>query len=91
MKIVIHDHLNRPQVIDVSRVIVYDELDNPIAATLKYGHADNGKELIATAHIGEPGGEQAFLEFLRDMGIDKTVVIVDTPQPLPVNQIKFDS
>jgi hypothetical protein len=90
MKIVVHDALMRPQVLEVTRVVVYDAMDNPVAIALKYGTTPDGKELLLTAHIGEEGGEAAFNHLLHEMGIDKTVVVSDVPNGTPLNQVRFD-
>jgi hypothetical protein len=90
MKIVVHDALMRPQVLEVTRVVVYDDLDNPVALALKYGEMPDGKDVILTAHVGEPGGEAAFNHLLHEMGIDKTTVVIDTPKGTPLDQVRFD-
>lgn len=90
MKLVIHDSLQRPQVIQATRVVVYDSFDNPIAFALKCGETPDGKELVALAHIGEPGGEHAFNQAMKEQGIDKTVTVVDTNPATPLDQIRFN-
>jgi len=90
MKIVIHDHLQRPQVIECSRVVVYDSMDNPIALALKYGYTPDGRELVLTAHCAEEGGQVAFNQLLRDQGIDKTVIVTDVPLGTPLDKVRFD-
>lgn len=90
MKIVIHDALMQPQVLETTRVVVYDAMDNPVALALKYGVTPNGQELILTAHVGEPGGEVMFNRLLQEMGIDKMVVVTDVPQGISLDQVRFD-
>lgn len=90
MKLLIHNKLGQPQEIEATRVIVQDNLGNPVALALKYGETADGRELVLTAHIGEPGGEVAFNELLRQMGIDRTVIVTDLPHGTPLNHVRFD-
>jgi len=90
MKVVVHDSLQRPQIIEATRIVVYDSMDNPVSLSMKYGETPDGRELILTAHVGEEGGELAFNQLLREMGIDKTVVVTDVPAGTPLNQVRFD-
>lgn len=90
MRLVIHDKLQRPQIIEASRVVVEDSAGNPVALAMVYGYTPDGRELILTAHVAEEGGEIAFNELLREMGIDKTVIVTDLPQGTPLDQVRFD-
>jgi len=83
MKIVIHDSLMRPQTIEVSRVVVYDQFDNPIQYALEFAP---GRILADTLREGH---EAQFSNMLKDMGINKVVHV----QPIEVqnlDQVKFD-
>jgi hypothetical protein len=90
MRVIVHDKLQRPQVIEASRVLVEDNFGNPMALAMVVGLDPAGRELILTAHVGEAGGPQAFLHVLREMGIDKTVVVTDVPAGTPTDQVTFD-
>jgi hypothetical protein len=65
-------------------------MDNPVAVSLRVGRTPEGRELILTAHIGEEGGELAFNELLKELGISKTVVVTDLPAGIPLNQVRFE-
>jgi len=90
MKVIIHDSLQRPQIVQATRVLVYDDLDNPIALALRVGATPDGHDMVLMAHIGEPGGAVAFNNLLKEMGVDKTVVITDAAAATPLQHIKFD-
>lgn len=90
MKVVIHDSLQRPQVVQATRVLVHDDVGNPVALALRVGATPDGHDMILMAHIGEPGGEAAFNNLLKEMGVDKTVVITDAVAATPLQHIKFD-
>jgi hypothetical protein len=91
MKVAIHTNLQDPRVIEATRVVIYDSLDNPVAFALQYGTTPDGRELIMTAHVAEPGGVAAFNRILKEMGINKTVIVVDAPQGTPLDQVRFES
>ena len=91
MKVIIHDNLQRPQIVQATRVLVCDDLDNPVALALRVGETPDGHAIILTAHVAEPGGESAFNSLLRQMGISKTVVVTDAAAIKPLQQIQFDS
>lgn len=72
-----HDHLRRPTRIKASRVVVYDDFDNPIGLFLQ----------TEPHHVIAEIADNAvkFNNTLRQLGIDKTVVInniVGPPGPL---------
>lgn len=90
MKVIIHDNLQRPQIVEATRVLVCDDLGNPVSLSLRVGSTPEGHDLILTAHVAEPGGEAAFNSLLREMGIDKTVVVTDAAAAKPLQQIQFD-
>lgn len=90
MKVVIHDSLQRPQVVQATRVLVHDDMGNPVALALRVGATPDGHDMILMAHIGEPGGEAAFNNLLKEMGVDKTVVITDAAAATPLQHIQFD-
>jgi len=54
------------------------------------GKTPEGHDMVLTAHVGEPGGAAVFNNLLREMGVSKTVVVVDTPVGKPLQQIVFD-
>lgn len=90
MKVVIHDSLQNPQVVQATRVLVFDDLGNPIALALRVGETPEGHDMILTAHVAEPGGEAAFNNLLREMGVAKTVVVTDAAAVKPLQMIQFD-
>lgn len=78
MKLLIHNHLGQPQEIEATRVVVLDSHDNPIAVAVE---PDRGVIIAATA---SEEGNAEFNSILRNLGIDKTVIVTDVPQrPLP--------
>lgn len=79
MKLEIHNHLGRPQVIEATRVVVLDKYDNPVSVSLEVSDG-----LIVTTHIEDPG----FHNLIRDLGITKTVVVVQ-PRMKPLQEIVF--
>lgn len=66
MRIEAHDRLGKPVKTDVTRVVVYDDFDNPVLLAVKlHDH------WIYAAHVRDP----EFNEMLEMLGIHKTVVI----------------
>jgi hypothetical protein len=77
MKLQIHSDLRNPQTIEASRVVVLDAFDNPIAVAV---------EIDGVIYTEVAENEGAFNAMLRNLGIDKTVVI-HTPQQRPLPSI----
>ena len=80
MKIQIHNDLQNPQTINVTRVVVLDDLDNPVALAVEIA---NGIILAETA-----ANVMEFNAMLRSLGINQTVIVHDVKQKsLPSIQI----
>jgi hypothetical protein len=77
-----HNRLGQPQRVEVTRVVVYDKHGNPIALAVEY---DTN---VTIAETLSPGNEHAFHAMLRNLGIDRTVVVHETPQ-IALPQIRF--
>lgn len=71
MRLEAHDCFGSPINQEVSRVVVYDDYDNPILVALKYG-----KGMCYAGVIGD----KTFDEVLRMLGINK-MTIVDSVSP----------
>lgn len=91
MRLMISHGLAPPQVVDASRVIVLDEKGNPIALTMVYGRTPDGREMILTAHVGEPGGPETFNQLLHAQGIRLPVAVVDVPAGTPLDLVRFEA
>lgn len=79
MKLAIHNHLGSPQIIEATRIVVLDKFDNPVSVSMEI---EDG--LIITSHIEDPN----FHNILRDLGINKTVMII-SPHQKPLQEIIF--
>lgn len=79
MKVELHNHLGRPQVIECTRLVVLDAYDNPISVSIEYQ-----RDLIITSHVGQ----HDFHNLLRQCGITKTVVVTQAMQK-PLEEIRF--
>ncbi len=66
MRIVAHNKFSFPINTEITSVVVYDDSDNPIAATIKL--ADG---VINTTHIKDDD----FYKVLQMLGVDRTVAI----------------
>lgn len=66
MYVELHDRLNRVMRLPVSRVVVYDLFDNPIALAI---NMEGAHYIVAKAT------DKSFKSILKSLGIDKTVVI----------------
>lgn len=73
MKIGIHDNLREARVIPVTRVVIYDDFDNPLAVAM-----DCGNNAIVIEQLA-PGREAEFHNLLRQMGVNKVVIATDVP------------
>ena len=80
MKIHVHNKLQNPQVIEVTRVVVYDSKDNPIALAVE---TDDG---IIIAETVNSNNVLEFNAILKSLGINKTVVVHDIKQK-PLSEI----
>lgn len=67
MKIQIHNGLREPQTLEVTRVVVLDQFDNPIVLAVE---VDQGVILTESA-----SNEANFNAMLRSLGINKTVLV----------------
>jgi hypothetical protein len=75
MRVEVHDGLKNPQNISATRLVVYDEFDNPIAAIVQIG---TGQYVATTA------SQKQFKNVLKALGITKTLVIDHLdPKQLP--------
>lgn len=80
MKIEIHNGLQNPRTVEVTRVVVLDKFDNPVAIAVE---VDDGIILAETA-----ANEGPFNAMLRNLGIDRTVVVHTAQErPLPTIHI----
>ena len=66
MRIVTHDRLYDPITLTGTRVVVYDDLGNPIALVV---------ELSKGHFVASTAGDSSFKEILRDLGITQTVLV----------------
>ncbi len=71
MTVEIHNHLKFSERLQATRVVVYDEFENPISVTIK---VDGGHYIAITPD------HKRFKELLSVLGINKTLVIdkIDT-------------
>jgi len=83
MRIIAHNNMGKPQVIEATRLVIEDDLGNPVCVAMQFGPP------------GQPGGiiiENADAEnwndILRQLGINKTVIVTDINQK-PLDQIVF--
>lgn len=79
MRIEAHDRLGNPIVADVTRVVIYDDFNQPVAVALKHGHG-----WIYVGHCRDP----EFFDMLQSMGI-KATYIVDTIDPSKLKPLKL--
>lgn len=80
MKLKIHKNLREAIEVDATRVLVEDDLGNPIAVALEYGP---GAIFAVTADHPD------FNQILRSMGVNKVVVVQDIPTGTPLNEVHF--
>ena len=79
MKLKIHRNLRDVVVIEATRVVVEDDLGNPVALALEFGP---NQILAVTAD------DPKFNQVLAELGIDKTVLVEDVFQT-PLDRIQF--
>jgi len=82
MRLIVHNELREPRVIDATRVIIEDDLGNPVCAAVQFGPPPGGI-------IVETADAKNWNQVLRNLGIDKTVVVTDIEQK-PLDQIVFE-
>jgi hypothetical protein len=75
MYIEFHDHLGRPQRVQVTRVVVFDKNGTPLGLGVNYGE-QNGVEqnFVSTA------GNEDFNALLQHLGLNITTFVTDVPQ-----------
>jgi hypothetical protein len=66
MRVEVHDAFKKAQSIPATRVVVYDEYDNPIAAVVQ---VEGGQYVAVTAAMKQ------FQAVLKAMGINKTLIV----------------
>ena len=79
MRIEFHNGFMQPTSVEVTRVVVYDMHDNPVSLAVE---VDDGVIIASTADHPD------FNSLLRSMGIDKTVIVHNTPQ-IALPEIRF--
>lgn len=84
MYIVVHDRLGRPQRIEVTRAVLYDDAGNPLALGVSHSKSGNIEQCFVSI-----AGEADFNQCLRNLGIDRTVVVEDLAQT-PLRHVRFD-
>lgn len=78
MKLLIHNNLGTPLIVDSTRVVVLDKYDNPVAFAVE---VDDG--VIITETLSEKN-EAAFNNAMRSLGLTKSVIVTEASQtPLP--------
>jgi len=75
MKIMFHNGLGDYQTLEVTRVVVLDKYDNPLAVA-----AELGDDLVI-AETAQEATQRQFNEVLRNLGIDKVVSVIDVQAP----------
>jgi len=80
MRIELHNRLGQPQVIEATRVVVYDKFDNPVALSLEISDG-----VILSEHAGN---SRNFNEILRNLGVSRTVIVQRQSQ-VPLDEIRF--
>ncbi len=75
MRIELLDGVGNPLVLPATRVVVYDDYDNPIALVVKHRQG-----FIYAGHVRD----KEFQDYLHILGIDKTVIVNELdPKKLP--------
>lgn len=72
MKIVAHNRFHDPIETEITRIVIYDDHDQPIVAVISQG---DGAVLLST-NTGRPGERSAMEAVLRNFGIAATKVSV---------------
>jgi hypothetical protein len=76
MRIEAHNKFGKPIGAEVTRLIVYDEYDNPIVVALDPG---DGSIVAATADP-DPSRNAEFHDILRVFGVQRTLIVKDLQQ-----------
>jgi hypothetical protein len=72
MKIQVHNGLQSPQELEVTRVVIFDKYGNPVALAV---------EIESDIIIAETASNTAeFQGLLRSLGINKTLIVHDVKQ-----------
>jgi hypothetical protein len=71
MRVEFHHNLQAPQSAPASRVVIYDDHGNPLAAAI---------EIATDTTIITTADQPDFNQIMESMGIRRTVVVRDTPQ-----------
>ena len=66
MRIEAHDKFGKVIKSDITRIVIYDDYDNPISFSLRYAQGR-----CHTSHIGE----KEFHNLLKMFGLDKVVIV----------------
>ena len=75
MKIQIHRNLQNVQTLDVTRILIFDKFNNPVAVAMDVGDAIVAETL---------DNEVAFRTLLKNIGVDNTFILRDVAvRPLP--------
>ncbi len=87
MRIEAHNAFGKPIIAQVTRVVIYDDLDNPIAVALDPGNGMVIAEVL-TDPAEDPVRAEEFRRILAAFGITRTVM-VKTIQQTPLEKKKF--
>ncbi len=77
MRVKLHNGLSKPQVIEATSVVVEDDFGNPLVMAV---------ELEAHSYVFAKLGDAEFDPLLRQLGINKTVVINEV-QSKPLSNV----
>lgn len=80
MKIEFHNAFGKPQSIEVTRVVVFDDHNNPLALALKFGQT-----IVVSTADHHP---MEFHRLLRELGLYNTVIVKDAAQ-IPIKDLQF--
>ena len=67
MRLELHNGLQQPQIIKATRVVIYDDLGNAVVIA-----GEHGNRTILTAKSSDTDD---FKQTLKDLGLDKTVIV----------------
>lgn len=66
MRIEAHNHLGEPINTKITRIVIYDNYDNPIGLAIEHQH-----NWVYIGHARDP----EFREYLKAIGIEKTCIV----------------
>lgn len=66
MRLEIHDHLQKAKNLAATRLVVYDDFDNPVSISIQLD-----KNQIHTSHLGD----NEFPLMLEMLGINRTMIV----------------